>query len=98
MPTLNTLFAIIAVSNAAALEARFQTIAPWLYLKVADGQWILIAPSATTSKEVSDRMGITAAESISNGIVLRVDGYFGRYAPSVWEWINTKLGADLGAA
>jgi hypothetical protein len=69
----------------------------WPSIKVADGQWLLIAPPATTSKEVSDDLGISGeAPVISNGIVLRVENYFGRTAPSTWEWIKTKQGAELG--
>jgi len=69
----------------------------WPSIKVSNGQWLLIAPSGTTSKEVSDGIGITGEEPfISNGIVLRVENYFGRNPPSTWEWIRTKKEAELG--
>ncbi|HZL25425.1 MAG TPA: hypothetical protein VFC39_02725 [Acidobacteriaceae bacterium] len=97
MSTMNTLFAILAVSNAAALEPRIQSASPWLNLKVGEGQWLLIAPAATTTKEISDRLGITETPGVSNGIVLRVETYFGRNPQSVWEWITAKKGAELGS-
>lgn len=96
MANTNTLFSILAVSTPDAVEARLRDIAPWLYLKVAEGQWLVIAPNATTTKEISDRVGITGTDSLSTGIVLRVENYFGRSPASVWEWISAKLGADLG--
>jgi len=95
MPNLNTLFAIFGVSNIPALEAQLQNIAPWLSLKVQDGQWLVIAPNATTSKEVADRLGITTNDPVSSAVVLRVETYSGRTAASTWEWIATKLGANL---
>jgi hypothetical protein len=98
MASPNTLFAVFAVSEPVALEPRIQAIAPWLYLKVAEGQWLLIAPSTTTTKEVSEKIGISIPEPVSIGIVVRIEGYFGRGPASTWEWISTKLGADLGAA
>lgn len=98
MANPNALFAVFAVSDAAAVERQLQTIAPWLYLKVAEGQWLVIAPPASTTKEVSDKIGITIENSASNGIVIRGDGYYGRAASSIWEWIATKTGAPLVTA
>ncbi len=86
------------VSDATAMEARLSEISPWLHMKVEDGQWLVIAPSATTTKELSDRVGITGDKAVSQGIVLRVENYYGRNAPSIWEWISTKQGAELGTA
>lgn len=96
MATPNSLFAIIAAESPTAVETRVGTLAPWVSWKLAEGQWLLIAPSGTTTKEVSDAVGFTMeADSIGNGIVVRVESYFGRYSRSVWEWIATKQGADL---
>lgn len=98
MATPNTLFVIFAVSDVPATEARLRNIAPWLYLNVAPGQWLLIAPSSTTTREVSERLAIGSVENAVSGIVVRVEGYYGRSAKSTWEWIATKLGAELGTA
>lgn len=95
MAAPNALFAVFSVSDAGAIETQLQTIAPWLYLKVAEGQWLIVAPSASTTKEVSDRVGITTEKPISNGIVLRAEGYYGRAPASVWEWIVAKSGAEV---
>lgn len=97
MATPNTLFAIFAVSDALAIEARLRDIPAWPYLNVAAGEWLLIAPSSTTTKEVSERLGMGAVEPSLGGIVVRAEGYYGRSAKSTWEWIATKLGAELGA-
>ena len=94
MATPNSLFAIFHVSNPALVEQRLQQIAPWLSLEVEPGQWVLVAPLGTTTKEVSERIGIDTG--ISNGIVLRFDSYFGVTQPSIWEWLASKQGANLG--
>jgi hypothetical protein len=101
MATPNALFAIFAVpdtATAAAVEARLQTISPWLFLKVGTGEWLVIAPTATTTKELSDRIGLGTVDPVGSGIVLRTEGYFGRTSKSTWEWIATKQGAELGTA
>jgi hypothetical protein len=97
--TPNALFAVLGVSNAAAVEAKLVTIAPWLYLKLQDGEWMIMAPAATTAKEVSDRLGLTGqTENPYTGIVTRVESYFGRSATSNWQWIVAKQGEPLGTA
>lgn len=98
MANLNALFVVFAVSNSEEVEKRLQAISPWLFLSVGAGQWLVVAPSATTTKELCERIGLGIAEPISSGIVVRAEAYFGRYASSVWEWIATKTGADLGTA
>ena len=98
MANPNALFAVFAVSNADAVENRLQTIAPWLYLNVGPGEWLVVAPSATTTKELCDRIGLGTTDNLGTGIVVRAEGYFGRAASSIWEWIATKSGAPLGTA
>lgn len=96
MATSNALFVIFAVSDEEAVAKRLQAVAPWLYLNVGVGEWLVIAPSATTTKEICDRVGLGVAP-VASGIVVRAEGYFGRASSSVWEWIATKIGADLGS-
>lgn len=96
MATPNALFAIMSVSAPAMVEAKLNVVPQWLHLKLQEGQWLLVAPPATTSKEVSDALGITGElPPISSAIVLRVESYFGRNPTSVWEWISAKRGAEL---
>jgi len=94
MATPNALFAVFHVSNASLIEAKLNSIAPWLYLKIDDGSWILVTPNGTTTKEVCEKIGIE--KGANGGIVVRVDSYFGVASPSIWEWIAAKQGATLG--
>jgi hypothetical protein len=96
MANPNALFVIFAVSDPDAVEKRLLTIAPWLYLNVGTGQWLVIAPNATTTKELCERVGLGTSGAVATGIAVRAEGYFGRAASSIWEWIVTKSGAELG--
>jgi hypothetical protein len=98
MATPNALFVVFAISDVAAVEPRIQAIAPWLNLKVGNGEWLVIAPAATTTKELCERIGLGISDPIASGIVVRAEGYFGRASNSIWEWIATKTGAELGTA
>ena len=95
MAAPNTLFAIINVSNPTALKTQMQGMAPWVSLELQDGQWLVVAPNATTTQEVSERLGFNGAGT-DTAIVLKVENYFGRNYQTVWEWITAKQGAPLG--
>jgi hypothetical protein len=97
MANPNALFVVFAVSDTEAVEKQLQSISPWLSLEVGEGSWLVVAPSATTTKELSERIGLGVTGPISLGIVVRAEGYFGRAPSSTWEWIATKTGADLGS-
>jgi hypothetical protein len=96
MATPNALFVVFAVSDAEAVEKKLHAIAPWLSLNVGAGAWLVVAPTATTTKELSERVGLGVSDPVSQGIVVRAEGYFGRAPSSTWEWIATKTGAELG--
>jgi len=98
MAASNALFSIMNVSNPEGLKARLAEIAPWVSLELQDGEWLLIAPSATTTKEVADRLGFSGEESRDTAMIFRVESYFGRNYQTVWEWISTKQGAELAIA
>jgi hypothetical protein len=92
MPATNTLFALLAVANPDALEPVIKDKFPDSSLKVAPGEWLIAAPSTTTTVELSNQLGITDGSS-SNAVVLSVTSYYGRVSVSVWEWIAAKTGA-----
>jgi hypothetical protein len=94
MATPNSLFVVFHVSKPSILEGKLKTIAPWLYLEIGTGVWIVVAPGGTTTKEVCEKVGIEKGNT--SGIVVRFDSYFGITSPSIWEWIAAKQGATLG--
>jgi hypothetical protein len=95
MAVPNKLFAIINLSDAARVRVIMPSLAPWVSSEVQDGQWLLVAPSGTTTQEVSTKLGFNQTGP-DTAIILSVDNYHGRNYDAVWEWIKTKLGAELG--
>lgn len=96
MATQNSLFAIFHTAKPEIVDEKLATIAPWVSMKLEPGQWLLIAPFGTTTKEVSERIGIDTG--LATGIVVRFDSYFGVTQPSIWEWLASKQGVALGTA
>jgi hypothetical protein len=97
--TINTLFAIFAASNPEAMRQKLsasQDKFPFLSKPISDESWLVIAPNAVTTKELSDMLGITDG-TVSSAIVVRVENYFGRANTDIWEWITAKIGVPFGS-
>jgi hypothetical protein len=97
MALVNALFAIVNVSNPPDLKERMPSVAPWLYRELQEGQWLLVAPYATTTQEVSEKLGFNGPGA-DTCLILRVENYFGRNYQTLWEWIATKQGAPIDTA
>ncbi len=61
-------------------------------LALNQGQWLVVA-GGTTSKEMSDDLGISTGLSGSAVVIAGTGGYFGRGNPGIWEWLKSRLGA-----
>ena len=97
MASPNTLFALFATSNPTAMELKLQTGKtpfPLLNYKVTESSWLLIAPNTVITRELSDSLGISDG-SVSGGVLVRVENYFGRANKEVWEWIAAKMDVPL---
>jgi hypothetical protein len=66
-----------AVQNNIPAEDRYQ---------LESGKWF-ISSSGVTSKEVSDKLGISDSTTF---LICPIRGYFGRSNPGVWEWLAAK--------
>lgn len=84
-------FAVIPTSQpTAALDQRILGVIPkGDALRLPLGEW-LIAYNGT-SKELSDALGISEAQTIPGGVVISITSYFGRATTDVWEFFQTKL-------
>jgi hypothetical protein len=85
------LFFLVALqSSAPEIQTALSTkIAPGSLYLIESGKWIVESP-ATTSKDLSDSLGI--ADTLSF-LVVPVRGYFGRAQPDLWEWLAAKTAA-----
>lgn len=85
-------FAVFDVSRPAEVEAAIRLHFPDDHLVLRDGQW-LVAARLMTSRDVSDRLGISEGET-GNGIVVAMDAYWGRASNSIWEWMSARKAAQ----
>ncbi len=58
-----------------------------------EGDSIFIATDGETTRQVATRIGLGDDPS-SNGIVVPVTSYWGRYDRDLWEWLSAKQRAD----
>jgi len=54
----------------------------------------LITPNTVITRELSDSLGITDG-SVSGGILVRVENFYGRSNKDTWEWITAKMDVPL---
>jgi hypothetical protein len=82
------LFFVVALqSSTQAVENAITSKIPATDLyKLEAGKW-MIDSGLSTSKEVSDSLGLTANAS---HFIVPVRGYFGRAQPDLWEWLAAK--------
>ena len=58
-------------------------------LLMDSGAWLLSA--AGTSRDISDRLGITGQQLGPSVIVFTISGYYGRAPNNVWEWLKAEM-------
>ena|ERR1039457_4790413 len=88
------LFLVVAIgSSAPDIDAAMREVYPTESYQIEDGKWVVNADSVT-SKQVSDKLGITdkpvSPEATVRAIVVSVGGYYGRAQTDLWEWIAAK--------
>lgn len=97
MASQNNLFVLFAASKPDAIKERLgSNLFSFVMLSqpITDDSWFLVAPAAVTTQEISDALGITDGSN-GAGVVVKVENYYGRANPSLWEWINAKRGIEL---
>jgi hypothetical protein len=87
-------YALFNVSNpdrvSAALRAKF----PDDHKLLGNNEW-LISSAAATSREVCDSLGISDGSN-GSGIIVAMNGYWGRATNDIWEWITAKKASPGG--
>ena len=73
---------------AASVKANFAVD----YYTIQNTNSVLVHYSGTT-KELSDKLGITTGEN-GTGIIVSFSSYYGRASTDIWEWIKSRLERD----
>ncbi len=73
---------------AASVKANFAED----FYPIPNTQSLLVHYAGTT-KELSDKLGISTGES-GTGIVVSFSSYYGRASTDIWDWIKSRLERD----
>lgn len=89
-----TIFAVFAANQPEKLSSAIAKHFPGNFIMVSGDSWFI--SSDETSKDVSDKLGVTDGVS-GSAIVASVSGYYGRAPTPIWEWVKAKWeGSSLG--
>jgi len=87
-----TVFAVIAPEADQKLEKAIKDkFAEGDFYEMSPGQFLVYAPGLTT-RQASEKMGVTGGVLGSRAMVLRVTTYAGWHSKDMWEWIAAKEG------
>ena len=75
---------VIDLAVDSAVSSKF---APQSIFKIESGKWI-IKSDASTSQSVSQTLGLGASNTTH--LVILIGGYYGRAAPTLWEWMASQ--------
>jgi len=91
---LTSIFVVLAPPDNLTIGQIIAREFPTESLQLWPGQWLVV--SAGTAKEISDRLGVSAAKG-GVAVVFSTNGYFGWAATPIWEWMAAKLGQAQSA-
>jgi hypothetical protein len=81
-------FVVIGTENPAAIKTAVVAQYGANHYEFSPTSWFV--SDAGTTKEVSDKLGITAGVGGVQGAVLKINAYSGRAAATGWTWLQTK--------
>lgn len=82
-----TIYAIIAHANPDKLASAIATTFKDAHLQLNEKAWLVAGTG--TSKEISDRLGVTDGKS-GSAVIVEISNYYGRAPNNVWAWIKNK--------
>ena len=84
------IFLITPIESTGRVAASVQEKFPDDFYKISGSDSLLVHSTGTT-KELADKLGISAG---SEAIVVGISSYYG-FAPSdIWEWMQSRMGSD----
>jgi hypothetical protein len=81
-------FVVIGTVNPAALKTAVVAQYGANHYEFSPTSWFV--SDAGTTKEVSDKLGITTGVDGVQGAVLKFNAYSGRAAATGWTWLQAK--------
>jgi hypothetical protein len=81
-------FVVIGTVNPEAIKSAVVAQYGANHYEFSPTSWFV--SDAGTTKDVSDKLGITAGENGIQGAVLKFSAYSGRAAATGWTWLQAK--------
>jgi hypothetical protein len=85
-----SVFAVIASSNPSAVGTAIVAQYGANHYQFTNNVWF-VSDNGTT-KDVSDRLGISNGVIGAQGVVLKFDNYSGYAATAGWQWLSRQSG------
>lgn len=85
-----SVFAVIGSVNSEAIGAAVVKQYGANHYRFTTNVWLV--PDSGTSKDVSEKLGLTNGGLNAQGVVLRFEGYSGFAAADGWKWLATQSG------
>ena len=86
------LFLITPIVEPAKVAASVKAIFAEDYYAIPTTNSLLVHYSGTT-KELSDKIGLSSGEN-GTGVIVSFSSYYGRAPTDIWEWIKSRLERD----
>jgi hypothetical protein len=86
-----SVFAVIGIVNPNAIREAVVRQYGANHHQFAENAWFV--PDNGTTKDVSDKLGITNGALNAQGVVLKFDGYSGWASAEGWKWLANQSGA-----
>lgn len=86
------IFLITPILEPAKVAASVKSNFAEDYYAIPNTNSLLVHYSGTT-KELSDKLGITSGEN-GTGVIVAFSNYYGRAPTDIWEWIKSRLERD----
>lgn len=81
-------FVVIGTVNAETIKTAVVTQYGANHYEFSPASWFI--SDTGTTKEVADKLGITAGTGDVQGAVLKFNSYSGRAAATAWTWLQSK--------
>jgi hypothetical protein len=79
-------FAVIGSANPEAVKKAVVRQYGASHYEFASNMWFI--SDTGTTKDIADKLGITASEDGTLGVVLQVGAYSGRATGTAWTWLQ----------
>lgn len=83
-----SIFAVLSKNENPILEQRIEAEFPDNYYKFSSSQWFVSFDG--TSKDVSDKLGVTSKEDPISAVIVDIASYWGRSSLDLWDWLKQK--------